>query len=419
MNTSSRLTIALCFLGPVAVVHAADFSYRATYTGDYTDNVRLASQDGFDEFTNNYGLGFDLSQEGEGLEATIDAFAFYQDFTKDTTEDRWRGTLDLTSVWHARPGSIDWYVRDVFRQVPIDDTVTDFPDNRQNSNFFSTGPDLIFRLSSVSTVRLEGRYKDSRFEDTDQDSQGYSAALRWLRGLSERSTSGINIEYSGTDYDDDTFAPDFDRLDVFWSGSFARGANSMEISLGATSIDPEIGEDNSGFLGSLLVTRTLSSESSLVIDVTSDYSDTGRASSGETGSGIFLDGDVFYRVDGVITYRRGTEGGQGFGVRVFGSDIDFETDGLDRKIAGAGFDFTRGLTARVSMTGRVTYTETDFDTIDRDDDDWVADLVFNFQLTRNVLLFAGGGWTERDSTIGVNNYDEGAARVGFTVRGGQ
>ncbi len=411
------LVFTVCIIY-VAAADAADVAYAMSYTGDYTNNFRLETENDDDEFTNNYRLGFTVDQEGASVEASIDAWANYQQYTKDERGNETQGYLDLTSVWHARPGTFDWHLRNRFRQVPVDDAEIDVPDNRQNSNTLSTGPDFIFRVTPADTIRLESRYVNYYFEDTERDSQGHSTSLRWIRALSARSSSSINATYSGTDFDNDMLSPDFERIDAYWAGEFTRNDNTLSINLGVTSLDREgDAEDVDGFMGSLAATRALSSRSTLSFDVSSEYSDTGRANAGDVPA--FFDGDIFYRTDASLILRRDNPEGFGFGLRAHGADIDFEDLGRDREIYGGSVDVTRRISNRLNVNARVNYTETDFSDATRTDKDWDANIVFNFQWTRATVVFLGGNWRERDSDDPFDTYDEAGAIVGFRYAGGR
>lgn len=397
---------------------AVDIGYSLGYTGIYTDNPRQESADGMDEWINNANLGFELEQKGAGLEAEIDSLFTFSNFKNDTRDDVLRGDFDGVAIWHIRPGGLEWQFQELFTSLAITDQQSENPINQQNTNAFSTGPRFYFRVGERNTLQLDLRYEDYFFEESPLDSQRLAGLISWIRPLSPTVTSSVNFGGSTVDYENQGVADNFDRVDLFWRGEFESSSSELILQFGGTDIKSDGPEDSSGATGEIDWNRTLGAESSLRILLSSDFTDTGDAlfegafDRPDVG-GVQVNANVFRRTHGELTYRRDAAAGA-LDFSVFATKTDFETGGTDRQAAGATAGYRRPLTARATATLSLRYGMTEFDQINRDDDDIRATLGFDYLLSQALTLTVGGSWSERDSTDPISNFEEVRGEIGIT-----
>ena len=78
----------------------------------------------------------------------------------DTYDDEFLGGLDGTVYYRFIPERFAWSIEDNFAQIAVNGLAVDTPDNRQNLNYFTTGPDIILPLGARTALEVSGRYSD-------------------------------------------------------------------------------------------------------------------------------------------------------------------------------------------------------------------------------------------------------------------
>lgn len=102
----------------------------------------------------------------------------------------------------------------MYRQITIDSLLPDTPDNEQNTNALSTGPNYRLHVNRHNNIDLEGRYETFYFEQTNADNDRLNAAARWLYEQTSIFTLGVNYEMESVFFDTNDIY-NYDRYDVF------------------------------------------------------------------------------------------------------------------------------------------------------------------------------------------------------------
>ena len=113
------------------------------------------------------------------------------------------------------------------------------PNNRENINYFSTGPDLAFEFGSAGFTTLNLRYSTVNYEVTDLDGDRYLGAFEIGRHLSSASDLSLSATDEQLFFDADTKYADTDRLNVFARYRIQASRSSLEANVGGTAIDGE------------------------------------------------------------------------------------------------------------------------------------------------------------------------------------
>ena len=110
---------------------------------EHTDNVARAP---VDEESETVGVGrFNIAVDAvrPRLTANIGANLEYRDYVDEAFQSELVGGLDGFVSYAFVPERFIWVVTDNYGQIANQRTLADSPDNRQNVNYFSTGPDII------------------------------------------------------------------------------------------------------------------------------------------------------------------------------------------------------------------------------------------------------------------------------------
>lgn len=397
--------------------HATELSYSVGYAAEHTSNVRRSSLLEEEETINTVLAGFDYREQGREFQARLAASAEYRHYRRQTYADESLFFLDGTVVWSPAP-YFSWTVADSYRNVPISRNLPDTPENRDNTNVFSTGPTFNWRLTPTDTLTTEARYGRFDAEEIEIDNDRYSGALRWLHQHSTVSQTSLNYEYLSVDYEDDVGNFDYKRQDVFYRGQFQRSRNELALDLGWIAIRRDRLPDVDGSLLRLSFARPIASARRMGVTLTAQYSDTAFdlapsgvvAPSPATVAGPrtapeALTGEIYYtrRAD---VYMSSTASPLPWSVAAFAREIDYEETGNDARDAGGLLELTYLRSASLSFVAYSQYTRTDYLPADRSDRDQISGLRVNKRLRRSLQLSLEAQRAERRSTEELQSYTD-------------
>ncbi len=211
---------------------AAELEYVLDLGFERTDNVTLSSTDRISQDIARAGLGFNLSEEGASLQASIAGHLDARTYLDNAFSDTLDGVLSGRVNWVAVPQRLSFTIEDHVGLQSIDTFAAETPSNRQQTNVLSLGPTLFFDLSRNLRGEAELRYVDSDAEVTEEfNSQRLGLALRVVRELSPISRVSFNVHGQRVDFEADEIARDYDRLDAF--ARYARELARFDLALDA------------------------------------------------------------------------------------------------------------------------------------------------------------------------------------------
>lgn len=440
IGTNIVLLVAVsswCFM-PDAMGVVVD--YGVGYSGIYDSNIFRAPSDEQAEFTNRYDANLSIQHGGANLTATNYSFLSYQDYVNETRSNQVFLTNLSQATWLVRPGAMAWQFEDYYTQQAVDSTQPGTPENVQGTNIFQTGPDFAFLLNNQDSIGVELRYGNYYFADSPFGNQRYGGALQWLHLLTPNLNFSVNLLGASVDYDDDIAATDFDRYDLFWRGQATRGWNTFFVETGATRIERTDRDELTGFIGGLAWDRVISSVSQMALSVGAGYSDTGRdirqgavATAGFGGLGApaftgirfggaggattvpfdtFVTGDIFYSEHADLAYLYASAPVAG-SARVFGRKDDFEDTAIDRELYGTLLNLRYDITATVYTFLLFEYIRTEYEQLEREDDDIDVRLTVEYLMSPKWTLNIGTAWGQRTSSDPTNEFDDVQAFIGL------
>jgi hypothetical protein len=411
------------------LLQATQVRAQATLAADvgleHSDNVtRLAT----DEQSESVGLahlalGYDVARPR--LEGRIGADVSYRHYLDNTYDDDVLGGANALLNWSIVPERLLWWVEDNYGQVAADRRLPDTPANREDFNYFSTGPDLILPIGARTEVQVSGRWSAGYYGTSIQSSQNTEGRLGLARLLSESNSVSINASVENIEYDEELLGKY--RITEGYARFEGTGARTT-LSLDAGYTEAEHGEDtSSGPLLRLELSREITSRTTFSLSGGTEFADTAlafRISQDSAGVGpqnqdAIPATDAFrltYAYLGLHTTRERTE----YGITAYGHKEGHETTAeLDRRRVGVGLNWTRQLSARMDLSVRGDYGKERFDVDDFTSDEWSAGAALGWRLTSNVSLrlsvdhFVGTGDGE------LRDYEENRAYVGVRYTRGR
>lgn len=396
----------------------ADVNLSTEVTAGYTDNLQR-QPDGEDEVPASLGLTGAWLETTRHLAVDVEGRVDGIKYINDTIDDEVVGQLDGSLTWWAMPERLAWVVENVYGQVATDPFQPISPENRENTNVFSTGPDWYIPFGDRMRGYLGGRYGLARFEFSDTDSDRWVATAGLDRAISSTSRLGVQASSGSVDYDSDLQA-DFDRHEAYARYEFSRAQDAsgppteLTVNAGYTWLDGDAGESSAPLI-EVHYSKALSSSIRVGLELASRFSDAGLefAAGGLPGSGPGTDPGVIPQA-GVFEERSGLASIEverqrttlGFAVGL--ADELYETATLDRRRYDVQLTAERRMTRRLTGSARVLWSQNQYESggLDRTDTDTEYQLEFRRELGRRSSIAVVGLYASRSSDDSLTEFDE-------------
>ena len=271
-----------------------------------SDNVTLASTEKVSQTIAITDLDFLIKERSRLLEANVTGDFSYLDYLQHAFGNQLIGRFDGQGKLAIVPGRLAWVVEDNFGQAVVDPYAPTTPDNLENINYFSTGPELMLRLGGVNFVDLSARYARAQYQKSPFDSNRGVGSLALGRDISAGASVSINAQFERVMFDttgsvvtmgplgvsNPTLNADFNRSSAFGRYQIQGLRTELEADLGATQIRQ--GNDRtSGPLAKLNLSRQLTAAAKLTLTAARELTDASSSfgmlrNGGTPGSGNYI-----------------------------------------------------------------------------------------------------------------------------------
>lgn len=409
----SYVRIGVCVALAMSMSAHAEFAYEAQAGYGHSDNIRRTSADQISEDIGQLGLNFSLDQRGPRLQADLVGDVAYFHYFDDTYDSEVVGNFIGDARFGFIPQRFEWVVSDAYGQVLSDPFAPVTPDNRENVNVLTTGPDVFLGFGSQTQLRLGGRYTLTTYEDRPFDSDGVSGELSLIRLLSASSNISLNARAQTIEYDEAALDADYDQREAFVS-YYAEGARThLTFDVGYTEIDSDAGEAEDGLLLRLDVARRLSGASTLTFAAGREFRNSASAFAAAQGAGVSL--GTVQGIQTVIPFvndyatlgwnfvRRRT----GLSLSVNWVDQEYESNPIfNQTLRTVWVQIRRDLSARTSLSVDAMHTEADFDQPGGDYKDLAASLSLRWRWSSSTSIDFSYQYFDRESDLVDGDYDE-------------
>lgn len=418
------------FVATIAVAYPLS-GIAAEYTGQIragigvSDNVTRVDGGEIDETIATAGFDLRITEQSRTVDLALRASVDYLDYLDDTYDAEWVGGLDGNVSLSLIEERLRWVIQDRFGQQLFDPFQPARPDNREDVNFFTTGPVLNLFPASRNDVRIEARYGRVDYEERPSDNDRLEGKLMVGRSMAPDSKVSLNFTGRRVEYDESAFAPPIE--------SYA-GSLRIERTGSRTSVGFEAGYNEleyAGFSGDGLLlgfdwSRETSANGRVSVSAGSRYSDQGDIFQLQQGLSPSL-GETIDDPDSVAPFRDNY-----FSLR-YGLETDrqsIETSlnlrqedyqggtGADRDFYTGRFTMRRNLSRTVYTRARAQLTRRDYKYEDRRDDDLVLGLSLGYRFLPGFDVSVEYVLAQRNSTSAGADYSENRAflRLAYTPR---
>lgn len=394
------------------------FDFSLSAGASHSDNIAREPDDEESGTIGLAGVQLVYGKRSKRLEADIDVNATYENYSDDTFDDGVIGGADARLQFGIVPDRFTWLVQENFGQVTSDPFAADTPENREDINYFTTGPDLVMHFASEMSLRIAARFSDVQYEVADTDGTQYAGSVALARALSSASSLSLILEASSYEFDDNTFNTDYDRNQAYLRYEIKGRRTELTADLGYSVLDIE-DESPDGVLARFSLTRQMSSATNLTASLGTQFSESGE---------MFRDGQDILGVSTETSMVTGISDpfrsdfaslsfdfdrnrtAFGFSVRAENERYETQTE-FDRDLLEWGVFFLRRLSPvlDVSLFGRLE--SQDFRNVDFSNDDLDIGLQANWTLGRRFSLRFQLDRIDRDSSNPATDYVENRASL--------
>ena len=424
--TCIALAGTLVYAGPM---QAADYDAQFTAGVGRSDNIGRTATDKVEETFPIVGGTLDLTEKTRTVDADISLRYSYVDYLDDTFDNENVAAIRADVTWSTSEGRFKWKLQENFGRQLFDPFEPARPENWENINYFSTGPELRLFSAGRNSVDVSATYSNVKYEIRPYDNERVSGNVAFERELSESRALSLNVTQEDISFSSNSPSPDFGRSEIFLALQSRSGRGDLDVEMGYTELDVDGLDKSDGFLFRLGVTRELSPFSRLEFSGGTQFSDQGNIfrymqdvtrdidSIGDvTESGVpFRLNSVFasYVMDRARTNLYASTGWEK-------EDYEDRSD-LNRTSLRFVVEINRELSRRFFAGLELGFYQREYDIITRKDDDTVASASFGIHVTPRVDVFARYSYRNRDSDTDVNSYTENLyfLNVAYTPRWAQ
>jgi hypothetical protein len=274
-----RFRLSICpvvLLAAAPAAFAADFGYSVQAGVGETDNVRRTPQNHESETVGTVGLQLGWLERRARLDGNLDLDLSYLDYLHNTYDSELVGNVLGDLRVGFVPDRFTWSFRENFGQSAVTPLSPVTPENRENVNRFSTGPDFFIPFDNVNRLGLSARYSKFSYEKNPFDNDRYSGQVELEHKLSTASSVSFDVRGQRVEFDDTTVNQDYKRNEAFVRYTGRGGRTSLLLEAGATQIELPA-DRTTGSMVRVQLSRQVSAYSTLSLIGGHEFADAGSS----------------------------------------------------------------------------------------------------------------------------------------------
>lgn len=212
-------------------------SYGADVGLGETDNVTLSSTNRVSQTMGTADIDFAVNQQsrifGVAAQGAFSDFVYLEGAYGNTLIGRLDGIAQAAII----PERLTWVVREDFGQATLDAFTPVTPNNLEDVNYVSTGPNLALKLGGTGFLDVTARYADAYYQTSPFDSnRGLATADIGLQ-TSARSSISLNGAGERVLFQNTIFNSDFDRYAAYARYEAHGARTDFALDAGASKVD--------------------------------------------------------------------------------------------------------------------------------------------------------------------------------------
>lgn len=378
-----------------------------------TDNVQRLPSGGTSDTILEQEINFTWHDQRPRLNTDIDADLSHLTYVPHTFSDEVIGNFIGKTRLAVVPQYLFWNFADNFGQGSANPTQAITPENRENINYFSTGPETLLPLGGQNLLDLKAAYGKVTYQKSPFDNSRVSGGLGLIHELSARTEVSLNLSDERVNYSNDTSNPDYSTQQAFVHFDARANRTTLGVDVGyGRLVDPSF--SNGTVTARLELSRKVSASSTISLSFGREYSDAAAAFQiSQVLNGANLNTQQSVQTGGPFTMiyetaawnfaRNRTKFGVTFSH--FKDDyVENTTFNDTRTLVDA--NVSRQLTPAVQVALSEDYYRQSFENIPGNSNQTITDLKLTWQLARRLSASVDYAFTRRQSEIGSTGFSE-------------
>lgn len=251
---------------------AMDIKPNAGLAMQYTNNSTKSADNSESDLLFISSVGASVDSASGSLQLEADTSLRKVNYSHGTFPNQQYFNLNATAGWEMLRDRLDWQIQDFFSQQPIAALSPFTPNNTQDSNVFTFGPNIYFRPSDRQLLTLSPQFRDFYYEIQNIDNQQNALDAIWTYELAKSLDvgfhGGINIvDYLNPQIIDNTFRHIHLTISDTWPDY------NYRANLGTTHVERDGGENVRGLTGNMRWAYDITQISSLSTYIASELTD--------------------------------------------------------------------------------------------------------------------------------------------------
>lgn len=393
----------------------------------YTDNVTRVGDNEIDDSIWTVGTSIVLTEATRKMSADVRTVLDYLNY-ETIFDSEVVGGLDAIVDFTLIDERLTWNFQDNYGQRLFNPFDTPTPGNREDVNFFSTGPEFELPVGSRHFVGVGGRYSNVNYEVTPDDNERISGFFQFARRSNAETNISLNVSTESVEFSDDDASIDFDVREAFIGYEVNSTRNFININAGYTEVDTGF-DVLDGYLLRVDWTRIVSQQKSILLSGGSQFSTQGdifRFSQtngrdiGDTVDVNVIDvpfrSHFFFGRYNVDSDRTGIT----FEVEWIQDDYEGETptgpggalQSLDRDVIRGEFSVERDISRKIFVDFSLEYGTRDFKFLNRKDDDLSVIATLGYRFSPALNAYFSLLHFDRESSAAVSSFTDERVMLG-------
>lgn len=277
LDTSLRAWGTSALLAAVACVGtrpvcATEPGYQITVGVAESDNIQLLPSGGSSATTPFQELDFTWHDKRPFYAADIDADLAHVNYIPHVYDQEFIGNFLGRGRLNLIPQLLTWSASENFGQTRLNPLTPITPANRENINYFSTGPKLTLGLGPELRLDVTGEYGRVDYQQSPLDSNRLTGEVALVHEFSLLSSISVNVRDERINYTQDQFNPDYSSQEVFARFDTTGSRTKLAVDVGYSRTQ-ESGVDDGSYLARISLSRQLSGDSTVGLTAGHDFSD--------------------------------------------------------------------------------------------------------------------------------------------------
>jgi hypothetical protein len=291
LNDSRCRTLLLVGVLIPAAVSAGTVQVEGDVGLGHSNNIDRSTLDQRSGNMESVGLRFSVLQDTRRVNADLLGDVAWTHYSDNAYSSKLTGN----AVGRIRIGLIEdhlqWRVEDNFGQTRADLFAAPTPENSENVNYFSTGPDLRLGLGSSMDVVLGGRLSLVDYQRSPSDTRRFSAWMGVEHELSTTARLSANVASEWIDPRKNAVSPSYERSALFASYAIDGARTSLRFDAGANRVGMG-GDSTTGSLARVQIDRRLGQYSNLILRAGREFTDSGNTLSLDSAATLQIPGQL-------------------------------------------------------------------------------------------------------------------------------